>query len=263
VNDTMPESDSATVTRPRRRRWAVLALAVGLSPLAATACTTPPPPPPRPVCGPIDFATATISQSDSLYMLTVTGTKAISQTVTLEPVTYVRQPEYWQINVIACSPLISRPAGGPYTATLDLAGVLGTKGIRVTGATRSQDFDLSPKPWPRLAGSNWVLDPRSLRAPIPTGRSITANFSDTTMSGSASCNSYSAPYEANETRFKVGPIITTDMACTPDVAAAEGEYLRRLAAATTFELYPGSGDIALTGPEGYLRFHRAWRPATT
>jgi hypothetical protein len=154
VNDTIAPT-------PKRRRWGLAALAAGLTPLAVAGCTapggetgpSPTLPPPTGACRIIDFDKATVASRPSpatspRYLLTVTGTKpSVSQTVRLVPVTYIRQPEYWAIEVTACDPPgVGLPQTGPYTSTLDLTGVTGTKGIEVVGATRSQSFDLATGP---------------------------------------------------------------------------------------------------------------------
>jgi hypothetical protein len=62
--------------------------------------------------------------------------------VVLSPVTYIRQPEYWEIDVLGCMRTIGMPVLTPYTATLRLGSTIGTKGIEVVGATRSVRIDV-------------------------------------------------------------------------------------------------------------------------
>lgn len=50
-------------------------------------------------------------------------------------VTYIRRPEYWEIDVLGCENGIGLPVLTPYTATLRLGGTVGTKGIEVVGRT--------------------------------------------------------------------------------------------------------------------------------
>ena len=277
MNDTTPDTKGRGATVSRRRGWTVLVLAVALSPLAATLACRPPGPKPDPgttttsrpplpgKCRRIDFAKATVEQVPSTatsprYRLTVTGTKpSISQSVSLVPVTYIQQPEYWLIEVVACDPPeAGLPATGPYTATLDLTGVLGTKGIEVYGATRSERIDVPATPThPGLSGTAWVLDAPSLGVPVPSGRAITLNFSATTATGSAACNTYNASYTAVSGRLTFGPIATTRMACEPPVGAAESAYLRKLAAVTGYRV--SGSQLTLTGAAGSLTFGSAPR----
>jgi hypothetical protein len=66
--------------------------------------------------------------------------------VELAPLVYIRQPEYWEIEVLGRLSGIGLPALAPYTAALRLAGVTGTKGVEVVGATRRARFDVPPAP---------------------------------------------------------------------------------------------------------------------
>jgi hypothetical protein len=73
--------------------------------------------------------------------------------VTLQPLYYVQQPEYWGIEVVGCLP--SGPVTdmtGTYVAILPLPGVMGTKGIEIIGASACKKIDLpsdysGPKLW--------------------------------------------------------------------------------------------------------------------
>ncbi len=81
------------------------------------------------------------------YFLIVRGTKPyLNMEVNLVPLVYVRQPEYWGIEVTGCLPgEIGLPATEPYTAILSLTGTIGTKGIEVIGATCSEKILVPPK----------------------------------------------------------------------------------------------------------------------
>src|SRR5690349_10750109 len=77
--------------------------------------------------------------------LVVSGTKPNPETdVTLVPVVYVSQPQYWGIQVVGTyrgrelGPHPSQPIAEPYTVELDLAGVTGTEGVEVIGATQTK-----------------------------------------------------------------------------------------------------------------------------
>jgi hypothetical protein len=63
--------------------------------------------------------------------------------VTLRPLTYVRQPEYWGIEVWACSPVIGLPVMTPFTVTLDITKTVGTKGVEVIGALSTKKIPVS------------------------------------------------------------------------------------------------------------------------
>jgi hypothetical protein len=80
------------------------------------------------------------------YQLVVTGKTAyFNQRVKLVPLVYIRQPEYWGIQVQGClSGDVGLPAEKPFTVTLDLRGTLGTLGVEVIGANRRERFDVPP-----------------------------------------------------------------------------------------------------------------------
>jgi len=90
------------------------------------------------------------------YVLLVSGMKSYrNMDVSLRPRTYIRQPEYWGIEVVGSLPGLGVPALAPYTDSIRLAGLMGTEGIEVIGATRSEKltlWDLPPEafePWAR------------------------------------------------------------------------------------------------------------------
>jgi hypothetical protein len=170
-------STTTTPTPIRRpRRWRVLMLAL----LAVGAMTGPAflssgpaaaeggPPitresPAKPVPAPadcklIDFRTATVDPlvspdpSTTTHTLTVTGLLPAPADVSLVPLVYVRQPEHWGIEVLACptpgrtTSLAGDPVAPPFRlfrATFTFRGTLGTCGIEVIGATVRQTFDLA------------------------------------------------------------------------------------------------------------------------
>jgi hypothetical protein len=76
-------------------------------------------------------------------VLSVSGTKPyLNMEVSLRPLTYIRQPEYWGIEVVGCLPGFGLPALAPYAVSIRLAGYMGTAGIEVIGATRSEKIEL-------------------------------------------------------------------------------------------------------------------------
>ena len=74
------------------------------------------------------------------FILTVSGEKPYANMeVELSPLIYIQRPEYWGIEVVGHLPGgIRLPVMTPYTVSLPLAGLLGTKGIEIIGATRSE-----------------------------------------------------------------------------------------------------------------------------
>lgn len=92
-------------------------------------------------CRLIDFTDVEVRPGfiTNTYILIVSGTKPyLNMKVDLVPRVYVRQPDYWGIEVIGRLPGIGLPTLAPYTTSIPLDGIRGTEGIEVIGATRSQ-----------------------------------------------------------------------------------------------------------------------------
>lgn len=92
----------------------------------------------------IDFENAELVPGivPETFILVVSGTKPyVNMTVMLSPLVYIRQPEYWGIEVIGMLPGIGLPATAPYTVSLPTDGILGTKGVEVIGATTRKKLD--------------------------------------------------------------------------------------------------------------------------
>jgi hypothetical protein len=80
------------------------------------------------------------------YILVVSGEKPyLNMEVRLVPRIYVQRPDYWEIEVVGCLAGIGLPATAPYHVWLPLDGILGTQGVEVVGASRSERFDVPPE----------------------------------------------------------------------------------------------------------------------
>ncbi len=93
----------------------------------------------------IDFEVAEVVGGfvNGTYFLTVSGTKPyLNMKVELNPVIYTHQPEYWRIEVIGILPGFGLPALAPYSVSIPLDGIVGTKGIEVVGATTTKQIDV-------------------------------------------------------------------------------------------------------------------------
>ncbi|HYO14233.1 MAG TPA: hypothetical protein VE685_13640 [Thermoanaerobaculia bacterium] len=96
----------------------------------------------------IDFTEARVITGivPDRYILVVSGEKPyLNMEVSLSPRIYIRRPEYWGIEVVGSLPGIGLPTVAPYHVSLPLDGILGTKGIEVVGANRSETFDVPPE----------------------------------------------------------------------------------------------------------------------
>jgi hypothetical protein len=112
--------------------------------------------PPTRACRLLDFDKVEVRPGfvPRTFILIVSGTKPYANmSVDLRPLTYVRQPEYWGIEVVGCLPGFGLPVVAPYTASLPLDGVTGRRGIEVIGATRSEKLDVPPRGEPKPSGS--------------------------------------------------------------------------------------------------------------
>ncbi len=101
-------------------------------------------------CRLVDFEQAHIVTLDETfppqYVLVVIGTAPIfNLRVDLVPLIYVRRPEYWGIELVGCvSGTVLLPTERRFSVTLGLAGVTGTQGVEVVGASTSQRLDVPP-----------------------------------------------------------------------------------------------------------------------
>lgn len=93
----------------------------------------------------IDFNEARVVPGivPNTFILVVSGTKPyLNMKVRLSPLVYIRQPEFWGIEVVGSLPGVGLPATAPYTVSIPLDGILGTKGIEVIGATTRKTFEV-------------------------------------------------------------------------------------------------------------------------
>ena len=76
------------------------------------------------------------------WFLTVWGKlPAASIRVQLMPVLYVRKPKHWEIQVVGCVPPVVPPVTGEFIETISITSFMGTKGIKIVGATRVEEWD--------------------------------------------------------------------------------------------------------------------------
>jgi hypothetical protein len=96
----------------------------------------------------IDFKKANIHPGivPKTFILVVSGTKPyINMEVSLMPFVYIKRPEYWGIEIIGSLNGIGLPALSPYTTSIPVDSITGTKGIEVIGATHSEKKEVPPK----------------------------------------------------------------------------------------------------------------------
>lgn len=98
-------------------------------------------------CRLIDFAKCEVRPGflPDTYVLIVAGMQPYANMrVELVPLIYIRQPDYWEIEVVGCLRGIGLPVLTPYTVSLPLDGVRGIHGVEVVGANRRKRLDVPP-----------------------------------------------------------------------------------------------------------------------
>lgn len=93
----------------------------------------------------IDFKEATVVPGivPDTFILIVSGTMPYANMkVDLVARVYIRQPEYWGIEVIGTLPGIALPTVAEFTVSIPLDGIRGTKGIEVIGANVTREIDV-------------------------------------------------------------------------------------------------------------------------
>lgn len=101
--------------------------------------------PPTTACRLIDFTNAEVRPGfvTNTFILIVSGIKPwLTMKVELHPLIYIRQPEYWGIEVVGCITGIGLPAEAPYHVSMDISHVRGTKGIEVIGAHSRKQINI-------------------------------------------------------------------------------------------------------------------------
>jgi len=91
----------------------------------------------------IDDTTATAKVvpgivNDTFFLLVAGKKPVLNMTVTLNPLTYVMQPDFWEVEVVGCTPGIVLPTVGLYAESLSLDLYRGKKGVEVVWADQRE-----------------------------------------------------------------------------------------------------------------------------
>ncbi len=131
--------------------------------------------------------------------------------------------------LMACPPPMMEQETG-YMAALDMVDAFKVNGETLTmfdadGEVVMESVAVEPA---ALVGTHWSLtsynNGKGGMQSLIIGTEITADFNeDGTMTGSAGCNDYSAPYEVSEDRISIGMVIRTEMACMDPEGVMEQE----------------------------------------
>jgi heat shock protein HslJ len=98
-----------------------------------------------------------------------------------------------------------------------------------------------------LTGASWVVEDFDKQRMVE-GTRVTLTFgADGRLSGSASCNNYTATYALRGEGLTIGQAASTRKACAPPLMAQEQSFLTMLAAVNRFEI----------GSDGVLILHAA------
>ena len=81
-----------------------------------------------------------------------------------------------------------------------------------------------------------------------TGSTLTAEFDGAQISGNSGCNTFSGPYTVSGQTIRIGPLASTEIACTdPALQAQEQQYLAALGLARTFRVTGSRLDLLREG----------------
>jgi hypothetical protein len=173
----------------------------------------------------IDFDEAEVIVLDTFppqYILLVRGTKPYANMkVELIPLVYIRQPEYWGIEVVGFLGGIGLPVVAPYSVSLPLAGVTGTRGVEVIGATRRQKLAVPPE-------TQMPQGSFSLAIASPDGRRLAEATLTCNPTGGTHPNAGAACEQLSRVAGRIEDIPPKDGICTeifqPVVLSAEGTW---------------------------------------
>jgi heat shock protein HslJ len=127
---------------------------------------------------------------------------------------------------------------GSYTSTSTELILYDASGARTMTFIPLAAVTLASTPWNVVSYNNG----NEATVSVVIDSTITLQFgSDGTVSGNATCNSYSGAFTADESTVSVGPLATTRMACASDeLNAQEVQYLTALESAATYDITNGT-----------------------
>ena len=159
--------------------------------------------------------------------------------------------------LIACNQDASNVESS-YIARLPTARTFSISGDRLTVRTSTRGADLIYRALSaRALRGSWVVTsyfrPGAVVS-VSAGMTITANFTGKLISGNGGCNDYSGPYKTDDTKIRIGPVASTQAACSQaSLTQQESEYLAALDTVRTFGVdaqgvtfFRADGGIAVT-----------------
>jgi len=139
---------------------------------------------------------------------------------------------------------------------LDISSINEAKATAQPAPAQSSSFN--------LANSEWLLEDLNGSAVLDNVQA-TLTFPETgKVTGNGSCNRFFGPAEIHGDAIKLGPLVSSRMACPEAVMNQEAKYLQALQAAERFEWTDPYLLIHCNGLEKALRFTRTMpgKPAT-
>jgi len=139
---------------------------------------------------------------------------------------------------VEASYLVALEDAASFTATADSLTIFDASGNTILTYAAAAGGIPTGVTWNLIAYNNGQ---QSIVRTTP-GSNPTAVFStDETVSGNASCNTYSGPYKIDGDTITIGPLISTQMACvSEDLNRQEAAFLAALQNATTFGVQGGT-----------------------
>ncbi len=104
-----------------------------------------------------------------------------------------------------------------------------------------------------LAGTGWILT--DLDSGSVTGTAPTLDLTETDVSGTGGCNTFSGTYTTDGDTISFGPLASTMMACEPPIMEQEAVYFAALDGATTYTV--DAGTLTISGDAGTLTYAKA------
>ena len=118
--------------------------------------------------------------------------------------------------------------------------IQGTK-LELRDATGALLASYTQQPTTSLVGPTWVMTSYNngkggVVSALPDTEVTTISGKTGKLSGSAGCNTYSAPYTVDGNKIKIGPAISTMMACEQPIMDQEAQYLAAIQQAATYNI---------------------------
>ena len=114
----------------------------------------------------------------------------------------------------------------------------------------------SPAP-ASLWGSEWILEDLAGAGVVDRAQATLAFPETNRVAGKASCNRFSGTAEIDGGKLKLGPLVSTRMACPEALMNQETKYLAALETAERFEVQDSTLLVYCKGREKPLRFTKA------